>query len=100
MAYVEFEGPDGKGGRVITRKTMPDEALIAVVRAVCATDSYTGDTPGLYVIDRTIGHWKREVESFEERTRTATIKQEVEAAIEPLNKIETTINGVSVDGTV
>ncbi len=98
MAYVEFEGPDGSGGRVVTRKTMPDEALIAVVQAVCATDRYTGDTPGLYVIDRTIGHWKREVESYEERTRTAEIKEEIAAAIEPLNKIKTTINGVSVDG--
>lgn len=96
MASITFEGPDAQGNRISTVIQMDDAALALVVEAVCATEGYVGDAPGLFVINKSIETWKHTVNLYQKAKAEAMITASVAQTIAPL--VESLV--VSVNGAV
>lgn len=92
MATITFEGPNptNPGARATTVVTITDEALLAIVEAICVTENYTGDEPGKFVIQRAVNNWMHAAELYRRNMKYAAADQELETEFKPMRQIEFT----------
>ena len=86
MASITFEGPSvtSPGERTTTKVEMSDEATLLVVEAICTSEGYAGDSPGLFVIEKAVAGWMHAAELHVTEREKKSMLESVQETLQPL----------------
>jgi hypothetical protein len=98
MASITFVGPTLTGDTSTTVLNMDDNAFLAVVQAVCATENYNGDNPGLFVLQKTVANWIHVTTHYQTKLAHEAANAQVTEALAPLQQsVAVQIDGQAYD---